>query len=251
MKNSISLFLLIIAPVIFLLGAMGGERTGSEQALNFTQDVTAGKRLYRRKCAMCHGTNGKGDGMVSRYIFPKPRDFSSGIFKIHSTPTGSLPTDQDLFDTITRGMPGTLMPSWANLSVEQRWHLVEYLKTLISRFAEEEILDPIIIGQPKPPYAESINVGRRLYIDLECWACHGMNGRGNGPSSYALKDDWGFPIVPADLTVPGNWRGGSLPQDIYRSIRVGIGGTPMPSWEALTEDQTWDITNYLLAIIDQ
>jgi len=240
---------MILAPILFL-GARGTGPEGREPSLDLKQDVMAGKRLYRRKCAMCHGTDGKGDGMVSRYVFPKPRDLTSGIFKIRSTPTGSLPTDQDLFDTITRGMPGTTMPAWANLSEAQRRQLVAYTKTFSDRFSNEDIPEPITIGKPKPRYSESINNGRRLYIDAECWTCHGMTGRGNGPSSYSLKDDWGFPIVPADLTIPRNWRAGSRPQDIYRSIRVGIGGTPMPSWEALTEDQVWDITNYLLSLLE-
>lgn len=79
-----------------------------------------------------------------------------------------------------------------------------------------------------------------------------MLGKGDGPSSPTLTDDWDYPIVPADLTVSRNWRGGNRPQDIFRSITVGIGGTPMPSWQdALTEDQIWDLTNYLLSIIQQ
>jgi mono/diheme cytochrome c family protein len=188
--------------------------------------------------------------MVSRYVFTKPRNFSHGVFKIHSTPTGSLPTDQDIFDTITRGMPGTVMPSWANLSEKQRWQLVQYIKTFSDRFKKEQAPEPITIGDPKPPYPESVDNGRRLFIDAECWSCHGIEGKGDGPSAHNLKDQWGYPIVPANLTISRNWRGGNRPQDIFRSISIGIGGTPMPSWkDVLTEDQVWDITNYLLSII--
>ncbi len=211
-----------------------------------------GKRLYRRKCVFCHGTNGKGDGSVSRYVFPKPRDLTQGVFKIHSTPSGSLPTDQDLFDTLTRGLPGTTMPAWWNLSETQRWQLVAYIKTFSARFQEEEPREPIKIGAAKPPYPESVANGRRLYLEAECWKCHGLLGRGDGPSSHTLVDDWDYPIVPADLTISRNWRGGNRPEDVFRSLTVGIGGTPMPSWEdALTEDQIWDLTNYLLSIILQ
>ncbi len=189
--------------------------------------------------------------MVSRYVFPQPRDLSRGLFKIRSTPTGSLPTDQDLFDTITRGMLGTVMPSWANLREQERWELVGYIKTFSDRFAAEDPPEPITIGEPKPRYATSINAGRRLYIDAECSACHGVVGKGDGPSSYTLKDSWDYPIVPADLTNSRNWRGGSRAEDIYRSLATGIGGTPMPSFEALSEDQLWDLTNYLLSIIEE
>ncbi|MFQ5890327.1 MAG: c-type cytochrome [Gemmatimonadota bacterium] len=212
--------------------------------------VTAGKRLYRRKCVFCHGTKGRGDGPVARYIFPKPRDLTRGLFKIRSTPTGSLPTDQDLFGTLTRGLPGTTMPAWSNLIEKQRWQLVAYVKTLARSFDEEDVPVPIEIGTPKPPYPESVANGRRLYLEVECWKCHGFLGKGDGPASGDLTDDWDYPIVPADLTVSRNWRGGNRPQDIFRSIAVGIGGTPMPSWlDALSEDQMWDLTNYLLSII--
>ncbi len=214
--------------------------------------VRAGRRLYLRRCVFCHGSSGRGDGPVARYVFPRPRDFTLGVFKIRSTPSGELPTDQDLFNTVSRGLPGTTMPAWANLSEQQRWALVAYIETFAAGFRADGRLVPIAIGTPKPPLPESVIAGRRLYIEAECWKCHGMLGKGDGPSAPTLEDDWGYPIVPADLRVSRNWRGGNRPVDIYRSIAVGIGGTPMPSWaDALTSDQIWDMTNYLLSIIQQ
>ncbi len=249
------LFSVLLIVVLTTFGLTASERVpteqGNEDRVTPGQDLAAGKRLYRRKCAMCHGTKGRGDGMVSRYVFPKPRDLSNGLFKIRSTPTGGLPTDQDLFDTITRGMTGTVMPSWANLSEEQRWQLVQYTKTFSDRFATESVPEPVSIGEPKPPYAASINAGRQLYIDADCSSCHGVGGKGDGPSSYTLTDSWNYPIVPADLTIARNWRGGNRPQDVYRSLSTGIGGTPMPSFEALSEDQLWDLTNFMLSIIEE
>jgi mono/diheme cytochrome c family protein len=254
MKKFIRIFLISFVAYAALLCTANGqtpEETGEEASLDLKKEIAAGKRLYNRKCAMCHGTNGKGDGMVSRYVFPKPRDFSDGVFKIRSTPSGSLPTDQDIFDTITRGMPGTVMPSWANLTESQRWQLVRYIKTFSEHFEEEEAPEPIVIGAPKPAYAESINRGRRLFIDSGCAACHGVEGKGDGPAAFSLQDRWGYPVVPANLNISRNWRGGSRPRDIFRSIKTGIGGTPMPSWEMLTDDEIWDITNYLLSNIKE
>ena len=143
------------------------------------------------------------------------------------------------------------MPSWANLKEAERWGLVRYLKTFTSRFAEEGIPEPLAIGEPKPRYAPSIDAGRRLFIDIECWVCHGVGGKGDGPSSYTLTDSQNYPIVPADLTNSRNWRGGSRPQDMYRSLLTGIAGTPMPSYEVLSQDQLWDLVNFLLSIIEE
>ena len=132
----------------------------------------------------------------------------------------------------------------------ERWALVAYMKTFTDADWDEPRREPISIGTPKPPYPASVANGRSLWIDAQCWECHGAHGSGHGPKSAELVDDWRYPIVPADLTVPTNWRGGYRPQDIFRSIAVGIGGTPMPSYQdALTEDQIWDLTNFLLSIM--
>ena len=72
-------------------------------------DAAAGKALYDRKCAGCHGVKGDGNGPAAELLTPRPRDFTSGVYKIRST-VNRVPTDQDIFRTITDGMPGTSMP---------------------------------------------------------------------------------------------------------------------------------------------
>src|SRR3984893_13460436 len=62
-----------------------------------------GKELYHRYCVFCHGEYGDGRGESSPYLDPKPRDFTKAVFKCRSTPSGSLPLDSDLYDTISRG----------------------------------------------------------------------------------------------------------------------------------------------------
>jgi Cytochrome C oxidase, cbb3-type, subunit III len=88
-----------------------------------------GKQLYGRYCVGCHGTNGDGNGENGPWIDPKPRDFTTGVFKCRSTPTGKLPTDQDLFNAITRGFVNTNMPPWVALTKQNRADLVAYVKT--------------------------------------------------------------------------------------------------------------------------
>ena len=69
-----------------------------------------GKEVYQKNCAHCHGVEGRGDGSAAENLLPQPRDFTRGLYKIRSTQSGQLPTDQDLFDIITEGMPGSSMP---------------------------------------------------------------------------------------------------------------------------------------------
>ena len=86
---------------------------------NLTGHALEGKHLYRRYCIGCHGPAGDGNGMNAQWIDPKPRDFTEATFKCRSTPTGTLPTDQDLYNAITRGFVTTNMPSWRPLTEQQ------------------------------------------------------------------------------------------------------------------------------------
>jgi len=120
-----------------------------------------------------------------------------------------------------------------------------------------------------PEYRESVANGRRLYLsgETKCAACHGESGRGDGPQTTTyqkstdplisgenpapgLFDEWGNKIQPRDLT-SGIYRGGRRPIDLYRRIRIGITGTPMPAFGALTDRQVWDLVNYVLSIPHQ
>ena len=89
--------------------------------------LALGKRVYEKQCAACHGLDGRGEGEAAYLLYPKPRDFTAGKFEMVST-WERVPTDEDLFMTISRGMPGSAMPSWGHLSEEERWGLVHYVK---------------------------------------------------------------------------------------------------------------------------
>ncbi|SVB61288.1 uncharacterized protein METZ01_LOCUS214142, partial [marine metagenome] len=65
----------------------------------------SGETLYNLYCASCHGVSGDGDGELAYLVYPKPRDFTTGKYKIKSTLPGNPPTNQDLFNTINKGMP--------------------------------------------------------------------------------------------------------------------------------------------------
>jgi len=209
------------------------------------QDLDAGKQVYTRKCAQCHGDDGKATGPAADRVFPRPRDFTSGVYKIRTTPSGAIPTDDDLFRSVTNGLPGTSMPGWSVLPERDRRQLVQYIKTFSEKFKESPPT-PITMPPEVPSSAESIARGQELYRDAECWQCHGDEGRGDGPSLPDLKDDWDYPIWPANLTKCWNFRGGSTRHDIFRAFMTGLSGTPMPSYADIFEpQQAWDLTNYV------
>ena len=71
--------------------------------------LALGKAVYEKQCAACHGPGGRGDGEAAYLLYPKPRDLTQAAYRLVST-WERTPTDQDLFDTVSRGMPGSAMP---------------------------------------------------------------------------------------------------------------------------------------------
>jgi DMSO reductase family type II enzyme heme b subunit len=211
-------------------------------------EANAGKAVYETKCAGCHGEKGDGKGAAAELLRPAPRDFTSGIYKIRST-ANKVPTDKDLFDVITNGMPGTSMPPWSVLPEKDRWNLVAYLKT----FAPDKFKEaPKKQDLPKEvaSSAASITRGKEMFEAIECHKCHGAAGRADGPSRPELKDEWGQPIASANLTKRWTFRGGASRADIATRLATGILGTPMPSFIDSVEkpDDIWHLTNYLASL---
>jgi len=211
-------------------------------------DAVAGKKVYDLKCAGCHGDKGDGKGPGADLLTPRPRDLTSGVYKIR-TVASKMPTDQDLFRIIADGMPGTSMPPWAVLPEKDRWNVVAYIKT----FAAEKFKEPakkLELPKEVASSAESIKRGKEMYEAIECHKCHGTEGRADGPSRPELKDEWGYPIASANLTKRWTFRGGATRQDIATRLGAGVLGTPMPTFLDSVEkpEDIWHLTNYIASL---
>lgn len=227
-----------------------------------------GKELYDDRCMVCHGEMGAGDGIAAERMYPKPRDFSLGLFKYKTTPGALAPSDDDIFNTIKQGLTGTGMPGWGTLlSDDQMKSLIPVIKrfdiagTWAPEDAEDEAFDDDGFYQgndfnkitEREPVAgiiayseESIKQGKVVF-EKACKECHGDTGRGNITSGKKLEDDWGFRIWPRDLTKPWTYRASEvLNKDpviaqtetikrIYERLSIGITGTPMPAHRAVEE----------------
>ena len=216
-----------------------------------TGNAKHGKALYQRYCIFCHGTDGDGRGESAPYLNPKPRDFTKAVFKCRSTPSGSLPLDSDLYDTITRGIHASGMPSWKPLLKQERADLVAYIKTFSSSFQEEKPGEPVVIPAEPPSSPESVKRGADLFQSMNCWACHGKDGRGHGPSAATLTDNQGNPITPFDFTSGRSFKCGETDRDMFRDLVTGLDGTPMPSFVgAMSADQRWDVVHYIRTLSD-
>jgi mono/diheme cytochrome c family protein len=228
--------------------SLGAPSVSSEESHigDLTGHAAAGKLLYRRYCIGCHGPAGDGNGMNAQWIDPKPRDFTEAIFKCRSTPTGTLPTDQDLYNAIERGFVTSNMPSWTPLTKQQRADLVAFIKTWSPRWAKEKSGDVLVIPAETPVTIESISHGRELFQKLECWKCHGPAGHGDGPSAATLTDSKDNPIRPYNFSVGTRFKCGETNQDIYRIFMTGVDGTPMPSFhDVIQPADAWDLVHFL------
>jgi mono/diheme cytochrome c family protein len=207
-----------------------------------------GAKVYARRCAPCHGRKGDGKGWAARALAIPPRDFTAGVFKVRSTPMGSIPTDADLFGTISRGLHGTPMMAWRGLPEEERWALVEHLKTLSIRFAQERP-EPVVVVPPEPPVDDALVArGAELWSRLHCNACHGA-GDGKGPGVALLQKDPLRHVQVRDLA-RGELLRGTSARDIYLTLRTGMDGTPMGSYaDALTPDETWALAAYVRTLL--
>ncbi len=78
--------------------------------------------IYLEHCAACHGEKGRGDGPLAEFVTPRPADFGTH---------GWHHREGEHYWWITRGIPGTAMPSFASfLTEEERWLLARYVKQL-------------------------------------------------------------------------------------------------------------------------
>lgn len=247
---------------VFNLSAATGniEPVGAPAPPNPTL-LKHGEWVYRGLCIGCHGIDGDGNGAVweladqysPEHKLPrKPRDFTEAVFKIRSTPSGSFPTDTDLFKSISRGLVADHdMPAFKFLPERDRWAVVAYIKTLSPRWEDEAEYqeDPVSIAEPPLPDHAMLTAGKDVYARMQCAECHGPLGKGDGPSAPGLEDDAGLPIVPRDFSDATQFVGDNSPKGVYQTFTTGLDGTPMPSFsDFLDEQQRWQLVWYVMSL---
>jgi len=223
--------------------------------------IDSGKRFYEERCMICHGTNGDGNGLVGvirmaektgRVLKIYAMDFTMGVFKLRTTPTGCLPTDEDIMNIITNGIPRSFMPSHNDVSLEEKKAVKEYIKAFSPRWEDEDPCEPIPVKKPEwVGNSGSVVKGEKIYNEMKCGECHGEKGKGDGPKADKLKDDRGNQILPFNF-ITGALKRGSSPENVYITFTTGLDGTGMPSYEdSLNEEDRWHLVSYTLRLMGQ
>ena len=259
----------VICAFILAVAAGAGFAQDPTSGASPVLDDDLGRQVFLRYCRECHGEEGDGLGKFSYTTGERPRSFQSGRFKLATT--GNLiPSDQDLEDTIRRGMPGTGMSSWAQLPDAEIEAVARYTRSFSldalraeldaqvaagelgaaeadAEFARRTAPGPPIDVPPEPPFDEARRArGERLYLEA-CASCHGPNGRRlrNDP----MADFEGNHTLPTNI-VGGVFKGGAGGAAIYSRLHLGMDGTAMPGYrDAYGTDEIWDLVHTVQRII--
>ncbi len=225
----------------------------------------SGETLYKMFCCACHGASGRGDGPAAKTIEGNPRDFWHERFRYVSAKNG-VPTQEDLIQTISTGRRFGEMPANPQLTESEVLAVADYIRginragwveRLTAEFADDDEADPeeieeiaearvtprriIIVPWPGETFLPDPDAGRKLFLE-NCASCHGPEGRGDGPQS--LIDEKGRKISARDLT-SGDFRGGGELDELFKRIRAGMPGTPMPAHENLSDTEIWHLVHFV------
>src|ERR1700693_1372576 len=152
---------------IFIFAAASSSAAQESHVGKWTGHADTGKQLYFRYCWGCHGFRGDGTGENAPYLNILPRNFVAATFKCRSTPTGTLPTDQDLYNTIERGIVNSNMPSWLTLTGQNAAVLSAFIKPSSPRWLSEKPGEPLHVPAEAKLTVDSIKRGQALFQKLE------------------------------------------------------------------------------------
>ncbi|MGZ3788481.1 MAG: c-type cytochrome [Bacteriovorax sp.] len=236
-----------------------------------------GKSTYTEYCMPCHGVNGDGQGVSAKGLSVPPRNFKLGQYKFGRVVSGELPHDEDFYKLIREGLTGTAMLPWKELSDQQLFNLVQYIKTFAPakwEGADKKLGESVVLT--KDPYGEAhkesaIQRGKEVYHAVaQCWTCHRayvshaefseISQKINGkpvtefdPEMYHIKlqpNDYGYSSMPPEFTYD-SVRTAKTVEELYIRLSSGVGGTAMPSWKGtLQDDEIWAVAHYVKSLMD-
>lgn len=210
-------------------------------------NIDAGKRIWTRECAVCHGDAARGEGIFREGIEPVPPDFqNSGSAVFQST------NDPDYFWRISEGVPWTAMPTWKLVfDTTERWQLVMYLRTMFTQTLPkppepteaQKVTTTPLMKALKLPSTATYDVGRQQFL-VQCAHCHGLTGDGTGWDGQYLNPKPAVLQKKLAPTVPGimdHYDGIT-----FSKITFGMRDTAMPIWgEFLNIKMRWEDVKYV------
>ncbi|MHB9150757.1 MAG: c-type cytochrome [Thermoleophilia bacterium] len=209
--------------------------------------VAAGRFVYMKRCWMCHGDAGQGEGPDAVDFVPAAADFTVEEFD-------TMP-DYELMWKVTEGIPNTAMPIWRLLlSEEDRWNAIAYIKaTFISPTEPTEVDDnpPVAYQAIDPaPYENTPDARERGKVTYEklCLDCHGATARGDGKYGPALAPTPANLTEDPAITADEAWWFWRVSEGVVGD--QGTHPTAMPPWHlVLSEQERWEVAWYARELV--
>lgn len=266
---TVTFFTIITATVLLPMVLFQPKPSGNGNDYTKTSlkiaDAARGRQIFVREgCFYCHTQftrlQDRGYGPLVKagdYVFEAPHQLGTARTGPDLTNEGGrYPSEWQKAHLIEpRAVkPGSIMPSFSYLTDRDMNDLVAYIQSMGN---ERKVLHYVEAPEEYTLASEpgralqarkhvdtdsdsASNAGRGIY-QQNCAACHGMEGRGNGPNSISLEKK------PANLTRPFYKQ---YPDDFwFYRISEGVAGTRMPRWaETLTEEQRWYLVAYVKSL---
>jgi mono/diheme cytochrome c family protein len=228
------------------------EPDGSDTPANYaalampeSASVARGRVVYFKRCWMCHGDAGQGEGPSGDNLNPPPANFTDADVR----DVTKMP-DSRWFWRVSEGVGNSAMPIWRLLlSQQDRWDVIAYEKATFTFPKEPDSVsdEPPVLYQALdnaafPNTPDAIARGKDTYERL-CVECHGAKGAGDGLFGAELKP------TPADLTgkpavvSDEGWWFWRVSEGVYGEDPEQF--TAMPPWKhVLTDQQRWEAVYY-------
>jgi len=258
----IIIFSTVLMPMVLFQPKPSGRGNDYKAIDAKIADAERGRKIYVREgCFYCHTqftrVQDRGYGPLVKegdYVYETPHQLGTARTGPDLTNEGGrLPSEWQkahlIYPRIVK--PGSIMPSFSYLSEGDMNDLVAYIQTLgnkrtVTTFvqAPDEYLLTTMQGRGLAARKTvdtnsdaAANAGRGIYTQ-SCAACHGLEGRGNGPNGITLEKK------PPNLTRDYYKQ---YPDEFwYYRISEGVVGTRMPRFqEVLSEEQRWYLVAYL------
>ncbi len=239
-----TLLKLVTVATVLVGGSSVFSSPRSEEGPNVTPNPDRGLYVFQAYCVGCHGISGRGDGPVAAKLF---NDFQARPGDLADVAFQDSHTDAQLTAAIKTGGKGIhktpYMPAWSQtLTDRQVIDLVAFVRELKPRAVE--------VSASMIPVGDQLELGRALYT-VRCLACHGPDGKGNGPLLEGLATGGSNLVVLPDFSNYDFVRGRS-DRDFEDVLFQGISHSGLlpetePGWwdRALEKDEMRDLIFYL------
>jgi cytochrome c oxidase cbb3-type subunit 2 len=221
------------------------EYQGNDPLPVTIDNIDAGKRIWTRECAVCHGDEGKGQGIYRQGIEPVPPNFDN-------PDNYNTYEDADYYWRVSEGVPWTAMPTWKLVyNSTERWQLVQYIRTMFTQTVKQPpqpaanttfTTTPVEKASTIPASAK-YDTGRQQFL-VQCAHCHGLAGDGKGWDGDYLNPK------PANLQQKLNPNVSGIMDHYdgltFSKVTNGMRDSVMPIWgEFLNTKMRWDDVKYL------